>query len=515
MKRTKNSLGMLSRLSAGVVPLLMAALTLPLLVLAGLGLVSVFQNDYWLLLSLVLAGSALLVLIGYLSLQRRRANVEAMTDFELEGDYQVAPSGEWGSFEREVWQAVNRELDARLDKTTTWPSLRELGTDLAMEVAGQYHPERQGKALAFTAPEFLLMLENVSQRYRRFLLNHVPFAEQLKLSTLKQGYLYKEKLDTAKQVYDVYRLFRLVTPAGWIAEARGQVLGYLFDEVNVDVQYKLKKVLMQEVISVAIDLYSGRFALADDELGGSHGHEIDQSHLAAEIEPLRVALLGQISAGKSSLINAFIGNLVAEVNAIPTTDSVVIHKCEVEGIDCIHLVDLPGIDGTEANQKLLLKQVTNSDVVLWVVKANQPARQLDVAFKQELDVFYQQPEHRSRKRPKIIMLLNQVDRLSPVTEWDPPYRLDQPTNRKAENIQAALAYNIAQLQPDDAVVIAMPDQQPAYQLEKVGESLLAAFEDGVNTQLNRRRLEHARGALGDQAKRLYRLSKVALSQWFT
>ncbi|MBC7002286.1 GTPase domain-containing protein [Photobacterium sp. BZF1] len=516
MKKTISSVSLMGRFSAGFVPLFLASMIIPVLVLAGWGLVKIIEDDHWLFLSLLIALSSLMVITGAIWFRRIRRNAFSETRRsvsgeagQLEGDYEVAPSGEWGEFDRKVWDTLNPEIGSYLSKDDSWTVLREHALALSMEVASQYYPERDTKALSFTAPEFLLMLEKVSHRYRRFLLNHVPFAETLKLSHFQQGYQHKDKLGAAKKVYDVYRVFRAMTPAGLIAEARGQLLGRLFDEVNEEVQFTLKKVLLQEVLSVAIDLYSGRYKAAEGELKSSES----DNEFAEELEPLRVAIVGQVSAGKSSLVNTFVGNIVAEVSAIPSTENIVLHRCYVDGIDIIHLVDLPGIDGSDSTNKLLVKQMAQSDIVLWVLKANQPARKSDAILRQQLDEYYLQEENRSRKKPKIIMVLNQVDRLTPIKEWQPPYDLDNAQSAKGKTIKAALTFNSQQLKPDDAVVVAMPPDEQPYNMDSLAEALLASFQEGVNTQLNRRRLEHKSEALTEQAKRLYRLGKVAVKRY--
>ncbi len=99
----------------------------------------------------------------------------------------------------------------------------------------------------------------------------------------------------------------------------------------------------------------------------------------------------------------------AEISALPSTDKATTYKCEVEGTDVINLIDLQG-DGSESVNKVLLKQVTQSDVVLWVLKANQSSRQADITLKQMVDDFYAQAKHQNRKAPKIIILVNQVDK---------------------------------------------------------------------------------------------------------
>ncbi|PSW21370.1 GTPase [Photobacterium sanctipauli] len=517
MKRTTNSLGAVAKLSGGVIPLLLLAVVFPVLVLAVIGLISVFRDDLWLVLAASVLCSAVLVFGVYLlqrykTAQRNAADAQqALDDEQAVSDYDVAPSAEWGEFDKQAFQAIKQQIPVLLEHDPAWGSLRDHGWHLCFQVAEHYHKDKQAGELAFTAPEFLLMLEEVSRRYRHFLLNHVPFAEKLKISTLKYGYQNKEKLETAKQVYSVYRVFRAMTPAGLLAEARSQIFGRIFDQVNDEVQLQLKRVFLQEVISVAIDLYSGRFSATAAELPTSEQYKQDEQDKAEVLEPLRVAVVGQVSAGKSSLINAFVGSLVAETSVLPTTDKATIHRCEVEGVDIIHLVDLPGLDGNAENEVQLLRHVVNSDILLWVVKANQPARQRDIQFKEKLDAFYQQPENRSRKRPNTILLLNQVDRLKPQGEWNPPYDYQHPNSEKAKTIKAAIDFNCQQLTPDDCLPISVKEGQEPYNLEQLADSLLAGFEEGVNTQLNRRRLEHKKLDAADQLKRLYQLGKVTFN----
>ncbi|RWX57454.1 GTPase family protein [Photobacterium chitinilyticum] len=507
MKRTRNSIEALAQVSKGVVPLLAASLFIPVLILAVIGVVSLIQDGRWLLFAVLVAISSVAVIIPYVLFRNlRKADEQAL---ETIPDYDVEPSGQWSEFDNNTWKALNQRIDTLLNINSEWDGLRDHALVLAMEVAEKYHPDKRSKELAFTAPEFLLMVEEVSHRYRHFLLNHVPFAEKIRLTTLKQGYQQKDKLGKAKQVYDIYRVFRAMTPAGLVAEARGQILGRIFDEVSDEVQAKLKRVLLQEVASVAIDLYSGRFAAKDSELGVSSVLSSDQEKLVAEVEPLRVAVIGQISAGKSSLINAIIGNMVAEVSALPSTDCQMLHRCEVEGVDWVHLVDLPGIDGSPETNALLLEQITNSDLVFWVLKANQSARQLDVALRQMVEAFYRDEKQRNRKKPRILALLSQVDRLQPVSEWHPPYDVNNPSSAKAETIKAALFYNQQQLAPDEIIPVAVCDDKANYNIEQIAEILLFNYENGINTQLNRRRLEHQKIDLVDQVKRLYRLGEKA------
>ena len=71
--------------------------------------------------------------------------------------------------------------------------------------------------------------------------------------------------------------------------------------------------------------------------------------------PLRIAVAGQISAGKSSLINALLGRDVAEVDVIPTTDAARTYETTFDDVEAM-LLDMPGLDGSakigEGNDKM-------------------------------------------------------------------------------------------------------------------------------------------------------------------
>ncbi len=85
-------------------------------------------------------------------------------------------------------------------------------------------------------------------------------------------------------------------------------------------------------------IYSGRFKL--DDAGALHSqlHDQDQQAVAIEVEPFTCSCCWTgVSAGKSSVINGLLGEIAAEVSALPSTDKATTYKCEVEGIDLINL----------------------------------------------------------------------------------------------------------------------------------------------------------------------------------
>ncbi|ODA26411.1 GTPase family protein [Photobacterium damselae] len=505
MNKIKNSYHLLSRLSDGFVPLVMLAITIPILVLAGFGIADLVTNGQWVLFFALIASSCLIIFVPYWWMRRSRT-VETAIKQDLEGlDVEGNPA--WTAKDQQIWQQVNETIVRQINEEPEWDNLKAHALLVLTQVAASYN-QKSGKALSFTAPEFLLMTEEVSRRYRRFLRENIPFVDKVSITTLQQGYDLSDKLGYAKSAYDIYRLFRITTPTGWLAEARGMVLGQLFDNVSAEIQFKLKATLLQEVASVAIDLYSGQFKLADDELPPSEIEAKDSKAHAAKVSPLRVAVVGQVSAGKSSLVNALIGEMAAEVSALPSTDQVTVHQCTVDGIDLVHLIDLPGLDGDKVTQKKIVSQITNSDLVLWVLKANQSARKLDVELRQAVDEFYQLAANQNRKAPKILVLVNQVDRLPPLDEWQPPYDLSNPQTQKGKVIAQAVEFNKEKLNPDIILPLCVSQDVPQFNVDTLQQAIVSAYEDGVNTQLNRRRVEGDRLDLTEEAKRLYHLGEV-------
>ncbi|WP_068335762.1 GTPase family protein [Photobacterium jeanii] len=521
MKRTANSVKAASQLSRGVIPLLLAGVVLPIVTLGGFGLYAIVDLGYLLPFLVVLTVSALLVTLPILWLKRQHGLSDDISLNSSDGDAQptasvteglVEPEQDWGEKDHQVWLAMNNTIAEQLAIDNEWGSLREHALTLVTQTAFAYRGKDQ-KELAFSVPELLKMTEEVSRRYRVLLKKHVPYVENISVSLLKKGFDNKEKmqagLESANWVWNAYRVARMANPyTALISEVRSKVLGEVFDRVSNELQFKLKQALLQEVVSVAINLYSGRFKVDDDELGQSHAHDADQQTMAAPLEPLRVCLVGQVSAGKSSLVNHLTGELVAEVNALPSTDKVTVHQCQIEGLDTLHLIDLPGLDGNPLTEQLLLEHVANADLVLWVLKANQSARELDTAFKAKLDAYYQQAEHQSRKRAPIIGVLNQVDKLSPVSEWAPPYDLEMPQSRKGKTIQAAMNFNQNLLGFDQVLPLSVSENKANFNVAALAQLLDLHFAQGAQAQLNRRRFEAGKDvALSEQFKRVYQSGK--------
>ena len=103
--------------------------------------------------------------------------------------------------------------------------------------------------------------------------------------------------------YNLWRVVRL-----WnLPAAIGREISRVFDDKFATVLWdrlraRVTQQFVLEVGRAAIDLYSGRLALSEEEL--RLAQERDRAPAAVAVAPVRILLVGQVNAGKSSLVNA-------------------------------------------------------------------------------------------------------------------------------------------------------------------------------------------------------------------
>jgi len=494
-----------STLSRQVVPLIAVSVGLPILVLAGVGLYFVFQQGYLLVFVAVLAVVTLLarLLLWWLNRNLPKTSLQA-------GESIVEPSEDWSDSEQEIWVRINGEIDLRMHQNDDWNQLQTHAIEIVRLAADEYECTEWD----FSIPASLRMLEEVSRRYRKTLRTHVPFVEAVKVSHLRYAFQNQENLGRAHSFYrvsrNVWRGIRLLNPvAAVVSEVRDYITGELFAKVNAETQWQLKKALLQEVLSVSIDLYSGRFNIDESDLDTATVTKADQSRLAPPLDPVRIAVLGQQNSGKSSLINALRGEFNAEVDALPVDRGVRVYTYSIDDVEHLHLVELPGLNGDAKAMRKLVSQLVESDIVLWVLKADQPARSLDTRLHEQFEAHFDGRANLQKKKPVLIGLLNHVDALSPRDQWIPPYDLADTGIAKVRTINEALQYNQQQIPFQALVPLCLAPDKPHYNLSSVVDAVETNFQTALQVQLNRRgreARERGRG-LTEQGQRLLQTGK--------
>ncbi|UWZ96891.1 GTPase family protein [Vibrio splendidus] len=511
MKKIRNLFRLLAVLSSGRWGIALISAIFPSIIMMGFGVFLAVKYGYLLEMSIAIAMSTLVFTIPvYISSRSSRqptyskvpANPEregetesspksADTNEALVKDAMVKASDEWSQAELLIWNDSKHYVRQQLSDEIEWGNLDQTGLEVLEFVAKKFDK----KSLDFSIPEGLKLFEEVSRRYKLVVKEHIPGIEYLKVSYIKAGYEAYDKYGELGQkifkaaIWGNHLKNLYLNPLKVISDlGREQATSTMTKGVVDDMQYAAKQALLDEVAAVAIDLYSGRFSIEDEALKASDVSELDEQRFAPELEPLRIVLVGQTSSGKSSLINALKQELVAEVDVLPSTDTSTVYNAFVDDND-VRVVDLQGLDGNAKTEALMLKEMTQADVVLWVLKANQSARELDKQLKGKFDAFYDDPKNISRKKPILVTVVNQVDRLKPVDEWQPPYDLDNPTSAKGKIIAQALEYNQTLLQPDIALPLAIAPEKAQFGLDALRQTLLERIADANNVQRNRQRFE--------------------------
>lgn len=494
MHKIKRLYRLLSDLSGGRWGIIIISSVLPVIIMMGFALFLAIKYGYLLELSITIAISTLAVSIPLFILSRTADKpVKAVTEetkIEIKEGL-VKASEEWSHNEVAIWkqsQHYSREL---LKDNVEWRNLDEIGLDVLEFVATKFDK----KALDFSIPEGLKLFEEISQRYKVVVQEHIPGIEYLKLSYIKAGYDAYDKYGDVGQ--------KIVKAAIWANHAknlyynplkvvsdlsREQATSSMTRGVVSDMQQTAKEALLDEVAAVAVDLYSGRFSLEEGDLQASTISKQDEKRVATELEPIRIVMVGQTSSGKSSIINALKEEFVAEVDVLPSTDNVTVYSALVNEAE-VNVVDLQGLDGNEKTEKQMLKEMTQADLVLWVLKANQSARDLDKQLNEKFECYYADPKNISRKKPTVISVVNQVDRLNPAWEWEPPYDLAYPTAAKAKVIKQAMEYNKKLLCSDLVLPLSISIDKTHFGVEELKQTLVDKITEAYNVQRNRQRKE--------------------------
>jgi uncharacterized protein len=489
--------------------LLLLAVVLPWLSLLVLGMVWLWQGGRVWIWAIAAAGLGLLAW-PLSRMVRRRANAEARVAL---GDL-AEPSHGWNLIEREAWTDVLAAADATapFSFTELEPFFAAARTTVEA-VARRFHPETTNPWAQFSLPEVLLLTERLSKDIRRESLRHIPGVRAIRLSHLMwvhaQNERYGEAAHTGWRVG--YGLWRILRAALNPLQAAGQeTSGMLVEKTASVLSYRLRayatRMFILEVGGASIDLYSGRLALSGEELRAARERELSAE--AEGMAPVRIVLIGQVSAGKSSLLNALAQEVKCAVGPLPTTSRVSEYLLDLEGHPAVTLVDMPGLDERAAAASELNMQAERADLILWVASATQPARQLD---RRALDDFRTCANAQlARRAPPVLLALTHIDELRPAAEWAPPYDIaapDRPEARtKAGAIRAAVDAVARALDlPAEAVVpLALPPGRTPYNVDALWARIAALLDEAKLAQLDRLRVGRQELSLRELAAALGR-----------
>jgi predicted GTPase len=374
------------------------------------------------------------------------------------------PPHHWTERDKQGWCLVV----ARAERAVTLPA--EQLTDLshylsvaeamAAELAAFYHPGATDPVSNLTVPEVLAVVELAAHDLAELVDHYVPGGHLLTLSDWCRA---KKLLDWYQPASNVYwAITALFSPLETGVRFGASKLGLSqpWQKLQQNLILWFYTAYIHRLGTYLIELNSGNL-----RVGATRYREIlkssqkpasgdgstkpptrtDDKEAAPPVpeaaRQVTIALFGQVKAGKSSLVNALLGERRAVTDVLPATAGVARYDLHPPGIPS-HLILLDtvgyGHEGPRADQLAVTQEsACQADLLLLVLHARNPARQADVQMLQDLRRWF--AAHPERKHPPLLVVVTHIDLLSPTLEWSPPYNWRQPTRPKEENIRQALA----------------------------------------------------------------------------
>jgi predicted GTPase len=365
------------------------------------------------------------------------------------------PPLHWTDRDRQAWQLVEARAKAssQIDpnRLTEVPFYTTTAQEMALELARFYHPGTQDPLGPLTIPELLAVIELAAHDLAEMVAQYVPAGHLLTVQDWRRAKQATEWYQTASKAYwMVSALFSPInTGARYLASQLGTSRPWQMIQENLFVWFYTA--FVHRLGTYLIELNSGRL-----RVGAQRYRELLQPIAQAPAPPaagpalpaddaeqvrrVTLTLLGQVKAGKSSLVNALLGEERAKTAVVPTTMAVTRYEVQPPGIATrLVLLDTIGYHHTDPRTDQFAATVDaaqQSDLLLLVMHARNPARQADLAMLRGLrEWFGKRPD---LKMPKVLGVLTHIDLLSPALEWQPPYNWQQPERLKERQIGGAV-----------------------------------------------------------------------------
>ncbi len=375
-------------------------------------------------------------------------------------DFEVSPH--WTPRDHEAMKLVeakalegSKQPPEKLGKATFY---LQTAQELARELAAHYHPGTEDPVDNLTLPEILAVLELASHDLGEMVEQHLPGGHLLTVRDWKRTRQLQQWVQTGTNVWwAITAIFNpLQTGLRYTASQLGITAPMRMLQQNLLVWFYTAYV--QRLGCYLIDLNSGRLRVGAtryrelvEQLKAEQARAVQALQKQAvgplppqpeaTIEVVTITLLGQVKAGKSSLINALIGEQRAKTGVVPMTEGVDRYELLTPGVPTrLVLNDTVGYahSGPKADQvKTTAQMAQQSDLLFLVLHARNPGRQADLDMLQQLEQWFN--AHSELKSPPIVAVLTHIDLLSPAMEWAPPYQWIVGDRPKERNIRDAVA----------------------------------------------------------------------------
>ena len=441
---------------------------LPWLALIGLGAYWLWQQG-WIYQGIGLLSANVALIYGLLQWRNNSQRSIFIEPFDFSSD----PN--WSDKAQLAWQDLKTLTERRQTETdalTDTKKALQLTNEVLTLVARHFNADSKYPVLEFPLPYLLKLIVLVCEDIQHEVLDKIPGSHAVRVGDLLR----------AKQAVDTLNKFQTIFNVGhWLFNWSGAALGKArsilvskgLNTVTHDISKRLISAYINKLGFYAIQLYSGQITLDDmvptDRLTTSSKSDIADSEARNKsTEPLRILILGQVSSGKSSLINALFGEIKSAEGLLPTTAEITPYLLERDGLQQAIILDSAGYGGLVHHQapEALKQQWASVDVILMVCNVTQAARQADAEQLTAIRQYFLQ-ECTNQTLPIIIAVATQIDRLRPLREWQPPYNIQNPESAKALNIRQACDHIAKDLGLPLActVPVCLAPDKPAYNID--------------------------------------------------
>lgn len=320
---------------------------------------------------------------------------------------------------------------------------------LALRLVRLERPDAADPFSHLTIPELLTCGELVSRELHDLTVKSIPGSHLVRIGDLMRARQAVDWYQTGRTAY--WAASAIMNPISTAVKFVATKVGLQspFEQVRHTALQWYHAAYLQQLGRYLIELNSGRLkagAAKYRELLAAHrdplaGPAADEpAEAATETRPIQVAVIGQVKAGKSSLVNALLGEAKAGVAVTPETDGKTTYVLALDNKPAFVLHDTAGygLAGvTERDVAAAIEVAAGSDIIVLVAQARSAARKSDLELLDKLKAAF--AEKRGLILPPVVLALTHVDLLTPAVEWQPPYDWVAGDRPKEKSIRDAVA----------------------------------------------------------------------------
>ncbi len=332
-------------------------------------------------------------------------------------------------------------------------------SELAQQISKVYQPDATDPIDPVTIPELLTVMELASHDLNELTQKYVPGSHMMSIRHWRQTQKWLGRVNTASKGY--WLVSTLLDPLKTAVRygANKVITGKPLDMLQQNVINWFYVEYVQQMGFYLIELYSGRL-----KVGATRYRELTRdSHLHPENatapespsptpsapnsptkevpQNVTIAIIGQVKAGKSSLINALLGQQLAVSDVLPATSGIARYELKSPGVPrTLTLLDTVGYghEGpTEDQVEQTANAIRSADITILVSHARNAARAADTKLIESLQKWFaERPQY---KMPPAFVVMSHADLLTPAVEWEPPYNWKAGQRPKEISIQKAVS----------------------------------------------------------------------------